>query len=185
VGPVSWNVDYTLQFAEGTSSDPEEAFQRFQSNLDDIKVLERLNWDRRHVLNNRITLTPSRGLSITMINRWRTGLPYTTVRDFVTSFQKNNGDQPSAFIADLRVYYSPPFLPDNIQVTALVDNLFDTQVHEDVFASTGRADEDVTLELFRRSGTGVGGVNSLDEFFLAPYRFSEPRRVTVGVLYSF
>lgn len=185
VGPLSWNVDYTLQFAEGTSSNPEEAFQRFQSNLDDVKVLERLNWDRRHVLNNRITLTPSPGLSVTMINRWRTGLPYTTVRDFVTSYRKNNDDQPSAFIADLRVYYSPPFIPNNFQLTLLVDNLFDAQVHEDVFASTGRADEDVTLELFRRSGTGVGGVNSLDEFFLAPYRFSEPRRLTVGVLYTF
>ncbi len=185
IGPLSWNVDYTLQFAEGTASDPEEAFQRFQSNLDDIKVLERLNWDRRHVLNNRITLAPSTGLSVTMINRWRTGLPYTTVRDFVTSYQSNNDDQPSAFTSDLRLYYSPPFIPDNFQLTALVVNLFDAQIHEDVFASTGRADEDVTLELFRRSDTGVGGVNSLEEFFLAPYRFSEPRRVTLGALFTF
>ena len=185
IGPISWNVDYTLQFAEGTASDPEEAFQRYQSSLDDVKVLERLNWDRRHVLNNRITLTPSQGLTVTMINRWRTGSPYTTVRDFVTSYRKNNGDEPSAFVADLRVYYSPPFISNNFQLTAQVDNLFDAQVHEEVFASTGRADEDITLELFRRSGTGVGGVNSLDEFFLAPFRFSDPRRITIGAVYSF
>lgn len=194
VGPLSWNVDYTLQFAEGTASDPQEAFQRYQSSQDDVKVLERLNWDRRHVLNNRITLEPSAGLTVTMINRWRTGRPYTTVRDFVTSYRKNNDDQPTAFLSDLRVYYSPPFISNNFQITAQVDNLFDAQVHEEVFSSTGRADEDVTLELFRRSSgceldeecrQGVGGVNTLDEYFLAPYRFSDPRRVTLGVRYSF
>src|SRR5690606_37849321 len=31
VSGISWSVDYTLQFASGTASDPGQAFDRFQS----------------------------------------------------------------------------------------------------------------------------------------------------------
>ena len=61
-GPLSWTVDYTLQFAEGTSSSPGEAFGRQQAGLDEILSLVRLDWDRRHVLNNTITVRPSIGI---------------------------------------------------------------------------------------------------------------------------
>src|SRR5690606_19616539 len=49
VGPISWDLDYTLQYASGTSSDPDEAFQRWQRQEDPILSLVRLDWDRRHV----------------------------------------------------------------------------------------------------------------------------------------
>jgi outer membrane receptor protein involved in Fe transport len=70
-GVLSWTLDYTLQFAEGTSSDPGEAFGRQQSGLEEILSLVRLNWDRRHVLNNTVTIEPVNGLSFTLVNRLR------------------------------------------------------------------------------------------------------------------
>lgn len=191
VGGISWSIDYTLQFASGTASDPGQAFQRFQSGMDDIKTLERLNWDRRHVLNNYITIEPSSGLAFTMINRFRTGTPYTTVRNFVTSYIVNNYDRPSGFTSDLRVYWSPPFITDAFQLQMQIDNLFDARIHESIYSDTGRADESVTAELYRRnlergvSSNVVGGVNSLDEFFYGEGRFSGPRRVYIGARYRF
>ena len=191
VGGISWSIDYTLQFASGTASEPGEAFDRFQSGLDDIKTLERLNWDRRHVLNNYITVEPTSGLAITMINRFRTGTPYTTVRNFVRSYIVNNYDRPSGFTSDLRVYWSPPFITDAFQLQMQVENLFDARIHNAIYGDTGRADEQVQAEILRRNqeagvtNTIVGGVNSLDEFVYGEGRFSGPRRVYIGARYRF
>src|SRR5690606_10753687 len=86
VGPISWDLDYTLQFASGTSSNPTEAFDRFQAGQEDILSLVRLDWDRRHVLTNSVTFRPSTALTATLINRFQSGTPYTTVRQFITSY---------------------------------------------------------------------------------------------------
>ena len=185
VSGVSWSIDYTLQFASGTASRPEEAFQRFQSGIEDVKTMERLEWDRRHVLNNYVTVEPSSGFAVTLINRFRTGTPYTTVRNFIRSYIVNNYDRPSGFTSDLRLYWSPPIITNDFQFQLQVDNIFDAKIHNGVYGDTGRADESVQAELFRRNGTPVGGLNSLDEFFYGPDRFSSPRRVTLGARYRF
>ncbi len=184
-GRLSWTMDYTLQFAEGTSSSPGEAFGRQQAGLDEILSLVRLDWDRRHVLNNTITVTPVDGLSITVINRLRSGTPYTTVREFIRSIKKNNATKPTLFGTDIRAYYRPPFIKFNLQLFLQVQNLFDTVQEVGVYEDTGRADESVTLELFRRTGAQVGGLNTLDEFFYRQENFGAPRKVSIGLNYRF
>ena len=181
MGPLSWDIDYTLQFAEGTASNPNEAFVRFASGLEDVLGLVRLNWDRRHVLTNSITFDPGNGFSTTVINRFQTGTPYTTVRDFIRSYIDNNGTKPTSFTSDLRLYYRPAFLKGGPQLFLQIDNLFDTRAHENVYSDTGRGDESVAQEMFRRSGTDVGGVNSLDEFYYSYFNFTPPRRVSIGL----
>lgn len=184
LGGVSWDIDYTLQFANGTASNPTEAFDRFQSGQEDILTLVRLDWDRRHVLTNSITYAPSPSLAVTLINRYQTGAPYTTIRNFITSYIKNNGDRPASFTSDMRMFYRPSFAK-NVNVSLQVDNLFDAMIHYGVYSDTGRGDESVTQEQFRRAGTVVGGVNTLDEYFFNQGWFSAPRRVTLGVRYEF
>ena len=183
--PVSWTLDYTLQFAEGTSSSPGEAFGREQAGLEPILSLVRLDWDRRHVLNNTLTLTPINGLSVTFINRLRSGTPYTTVREFIRSIKKNNATKPVLFDSDVRIYYRPPVLKFDLQLFLQVQNLFDTVQEVGVYEDTGRANESVTLELFRRTGAQVGGLNSLDEYFFRQENFGAPRKVSVGLQYRF
>lgn len=184
-GLLSWTLDYTLQFAEGTSSDPGEAFGREQSGLEPILSLVRLNWDRRHVLNNTITWSPNADLSATVINQLQTGTPYTTVRDFVRSSETNNADKPTTFTTDVRVYYSPPFISSNVQIFLEAQNLFDAEIQWAVYEDTGDANESVQRELLRRTGTQVGGVNSLDEFFYRQDFYGPPRRVSVGLSLDF
>ena len=184
-GRLSWTVDYTLQFAEGTSSSPGEAFGRQQAGLDEILSLVRLDWDRRHVLNNTFTVEPVNGLSVTFINRLRSGTPYTTVRDFIRSIKKNNATKPVLFGTDLRVYYRIPKVPFNLQLFLQAQNLFDNVQEVGVYEDTGRADESVTLELFRRTGAQVGGLNSLDEYFYRQEHFGAPRKVSIGLNYRF
>ncbi len=184
-GILSWTVDYTLQFAEGTSSSPGEAFGRQQAGLDEILSLVRLDWDRRHVLNNTITVEPVAGLSVTFINRLQSGTPYTTVREFIRSSKKNNATKPSLFGTDVRIYYRIPGIKANLQLFLQAQNLFDTIQEVGVYEDTGRADESVTLELFRRTGAQVGGLNSLDEFYYRQENFGAPRKVSVGLNYRF
>ncbi|MFW5973148.1 MAG: hypothetical protein ACOCTG_04080, partial [Bacteroidota bacterium] len=74
---------------------------------------------------------------------------------------------------------------NGLQVSGQVDNLFDAGHHTSVYQDTGRADESVQMELFRRSETRVGGLNSLEEYFITPWRFSGPRRVILGLRYQF
>ncbi|MBX2818793.1 MAG: TonB-dependent receptor [Rhodothermaceae bacterium] len=185
IGILSWDLDYTLQFAEGTSSDPNEAFLRFSAGLEEVLGLVRLNWDRRHVLTNSISVVPQEGLSIALINRFQTGTPYTTVRNFIRSYIDNNGIKPTSFTTDVRMFYKPQFLKFSPEIFIQVDNLFDTSAHVNVFTDTGRGDESVSLEQFRRSGTQVGGVNSLDEFFYNYFNFTAPRRITLGLQFDF
>ncbi|MEM7284235.1 MAG: TonB-dependent receptor, partial [Pseudomonadota bacterium] len=185
IGMLSWDLDYTLQFAEGTASDPGEAFLRFSSGLDEVLGLVRLNWDRRHVLTNSITVAPENGLAVTFINRFQTGTPYTTIRNFIRSYIDNNGVKPTSFTTDMRLFYRPKFLKFSPELFLQVDNLFDTRAHVNVYNDTGRGDESVSLEQFRRSGTQVGGVNSLDEFFFNYGNFTPPRRITLGLRFEF
>jgi len=184
-GPISWTLDYTLQFAEGTSSSPGEAFGREQAGLEPILSLVRLDWDRRHVLNNTLTLTPLAGLTVTFINRLRSGTPYTTVREFIRSIRKNNATKPVLFDSDVRIYYRPPLFSFDLQLFLQVQNLFDTVQEVGVYEDTGRANESVTLELFRRTGARVGGLNSLDEFFYRQENFGAPRKLSLGLQYRF
>ncbi len=184
VGPIAWDIDYTLQFAGGTSSDPREAFQRFQAQQDDILRLVRLDWDRRHVLTNSITLTPAKALMLTMVNRFQSGRPYTTRRKYRNSLIENNADRPSTFTSDVRVYYRPGIL-GNLSLMAQIENLFDTRSHNEVYNDTGRADESVDMELYRRSGAEAARLNTLEDYYIETWRFSGPRRLIVGLRYEF
>ena len=184
-GPIAWTVDYTLQFAEGTSSSPGEAFGRQQSGLDEILSLVRLDWDRRHVLNSTLTLTPTPAFNNTLINRLQSGTPYTTIRDFVVSTEKNNADKPLLFITDVRAFVTPAFLGSNASLFFQITNLFDVEQVFNVYADTGEPDESVTEQQFRRTGSQVGGVNSLDEFFYQQDFFGAPRKVSLGLRYTF
>ncbi len=173
------NLDYTLQFAQGTASSPGEAFGRQQAGLPETLSLIRLNWDRRHILNGTLSFAPSETTSLTAVGRLQSGTPYTTVRNYVRSPVDNNADRPLTFVTDLRGYYKPPFLPVDASLFLQVENLFDAEVQQNVYSDSGRADETIALSQFRN--VQVGGVNSLDEFFYRQEFYGSPRRVSLGL----
>ena len=177
--PLSANLDYTLQFAQGTASSPGEAFGRQQAGLPETLSLIRLDWDRRHVLNGTLSYAPSETTSITAVGRLQSGTPYTTVRNFVRSPVDNNADRPLTFVTDLRAYYKPPFLPVDASLFLQVENLFDAEVQQNVYSDSGRADETISLSQFRN--VRVGGINTLDEFYYRQEFYGSPRRLSLGL----
>ena len=180
-GSVAWDIDYTLQFADGTASDPGQAYGRFLSGLDPIRRMYRLDWDRRHVLNLQLIYNPSDRFSVSLINRLRAGAPYTSARDFVRSFVENNVDRPTQIISDVRMYWAPGFLPRNFQFFLQVENLFDQEIIDFVYADTGSPTTSYSRLLFERSGSEIGGVNTLDDWFYNAAFYGPPRQVRFGV----
>ena len=184
-GPITWTIDYTLQFASGSASNPQDTFNRVTSGLDPIIKINRLNWDRRNVLNNTITWKTDIGFTISTINSLQTGTPYTSERNFVQSYVPNNQDKPIWFNSDARVYYKPTFLTYDIQLFLQVDNIFDSAPHWSVFSDTGLATESTELARTLRQGTIPGGLNSYSEWYLNESMLGPPRTIKVGLSLKF
>lgn len=184
-GQVSWTVDYTLQFASGSASNPAERFNRFVNNADEIIAINRLDWDKRNVLNNSITWNSKFGLTLSAINSLQAGSPYTSERENITSLIPNNEDKPTQFNSDIRAYYKPPILTQNIEFFLQVDNVFDTKRHYGIYVDTGLSDESTELQRYLDAGTVPGGLNSLEEWYIDQSRMSSPRSIKIGLSYKF
>ncbi|MEO1021792.1 MAG: TonB-dependent receptor [Bacteroidota bacterium] len=180
-GRVQWNLDYTFQFVDGSAFISGDSQIRNRAGLDDVVVLARLPWDRRHVLNNVITVQPIRPLSITLVNRLNSGRPYTTERFRIRSFLPNNEDRPTTVLTDLRAFYNLPL--KGTQLIFQVQNLFDVLAPQFVFDDSGRAD--YTLDEFDAQNQALIGVNTLDDWFERQSFYSAPRRVALGLSIRF
>ena len=184
-GQLSWTIDYTLQFASGSASNPAERFNRFVTNSEEIVSINRLNWDRRNVLNNSFTWNSNFGLTLSAINSLQSGNPYTSERNNITSLTPNNEDTPTWFNSDLRAYYKPPQLVHNIEFFVQVDNVFDSAPHYGIYVDTGLANESTELQRLLNAGTRPGGLNTLNEYYIDQSRRGAPRSVKVGLSYKF
>ncbi len=182
---LSWNIDYTLQFVDGSYAVSGDQFQRYLAGLSETLVLARLDWDRRHVLNNQITYQFRKGLTISMVNRFLSGRPYTTTRNFVQSFVPNNDDRPFQLTSDLRLFYKPEFVKQDVELFLQIDNLFDFRRDNGIYGDSGTATETPEKERLQQqidNGTfRILGVNTLDDWFYRQEFFGAPRMISLGL----
>lgn len=181
VGSIRWNLDYTLQFADGSAFISGNSQLRREAGLDDITVLSRLPWDRRHVINSILTYAPNKDLSVTLVNRINTGRPYTSERSGVVSYIPNNVDRPTTILTDLRAYYTLPW--QKAQVILQVENLFDAKAPQQVYNDSGRPDFTID-EINARQGRLLG-LNTYEDWFERPEFLSAPRRISLGISINF
>lgn len=181
VGAIRWNLDYTLQFADGSAFISGNSQLRREAGLDDITVLSRLPWDRRHVINSVLTYAPSKKFSATLVNRLNTGRPYTSERSGVRSYIPNNVDQPTTLLSDLRAYYTLPW--QGAQIILQIENLFDAKAPQQVYNDSGRPDFTIN-EVNARQGRLLG-LNTYDDWFNRPEFLSAPRRISLGFSVNF
>ncbi|MBO6622489.1 MAG: TonB-dependent receptor [Balneola sp.] len=180
-GAIRWNLDYTLQFADGSAFLSGDSFQRQRAGLEDVNTLARLAWDRRHVLNSVITYQPSSKFSATLVGKLNTGTPYTSQRSRITSYVPFNEDKPTTFISDLRMYYTLPF--QNARLIFQVQNIFDAEAPVNVYNDSGTPD--YTLQQFDAESGSIGGLNTLNDYFYQPGFYSAPRTISLGLNIDF
>lgn len=177
---LSWTLDYSLLFVEGSESSTRESLDRFVSRLDNADTQVRLDWDRRHVIHNSIVWRPSERLTFTLLNRLQSPLPYKLAITNRPEYVVSGDDTPVQLLSDVRVWYDVPFGGESVRLFAQVNNLTDARVSRSVLSSTGTA-----ADLFEGGrhlllDEEVEGVNTIQEY--ADDRFYlPPRTVSLGV----
>ena len=187
----SAKVDYTFQVAEGTYSNPNDAYNAETAQREPRRNLIPLNWDQNHTLNVQLMLRPQTW-TFSLVGRFNTGLPYTP--SFakgafiggvgVSSLPENSARRPEIYSADL--YVTKRFLlgKANVMFFAYVYNLFDSRMATAVFSDTGSPEyttdprpENVLYHPVR--------VGTVEDYYKRPEWFIAPRQIQLGLSLGF
>jgi outer membrane receptor protein involved in Fe transport len=177
---IGASIDYTYQIAKGNASDPNTAFLDAQSDppKETEKQLVPLDWDRRHQINATLTLGTPGNYMVSLIGRFGTGLPYTPTFQNIQTAVENSGRRPDVFYTDLYAYKNVTLFKMEFGLYLKIYNLFDRLNETDVFRDTGHAG--YTLEPLYVGGLRPRGINTLNQYFVRPDYYSEPRRIQIG-----
>lgn len=168
---ISSSLNYTLQFAEGNSSDPRETTNRAAAGQDPRPKYVPFNWDQRHTLNLTAIYTLPDDFSISAILKFGSGQPYTPVigTGYGADQDPNSGRKESYFLLDLRgeKYFNLDIV--NLSVFVRVFNLFNEYyVNGFVFNDTGSPDYTLYPETVAAT-------------LYDPSRYFQPRRIEFGI----
>ncbi|MGQ9561489.1 MAG: TonB-dependent receptor [Candidatus Oleimicrobiaceae bacterium] len=183
-GGLAASLDYTMQIAKGTNSDPEQARNALSGGALPEVQLTPLDWDQRHTLNATLSYA-GRGYGASLIGQLGSGLPYTprSTAD-ISTLLTNSQRKPGNLNIDLRAYKEFRLKPGVLTLFVRVFNLLDRLNEVNVYNDTGRAgftyDEQVA-----RASNPLQLVNTLEDWFTNPTHYSEPRRVELGVSFDF
>jgi outer membrane receptor protein involved in Fe transport len=171
IGNFNTSLDYTLQFAQGNSSDPRETANRAASGQDPRPRDIPFNWDQRHTLNLSAVYVVQDNFSISTIFRFGSGQPYTPSLGsiFNAAIETNSERKLSFFLVDVRAekYFNLDFISFSLFLRGF--NLLNTNfVNGFVFTSTGSPDYTLTPAIFR-------------SVLIDPSRYYEPRRLELGI----
>jgi hypothetical protein len=189
-GGLSANLDYTFQIAKGTASDPASAFNLRNSGVQAETQLIPLDWDQRNILNvtlSYINTTDDWGGSI--VYSFNSGTPYTPqLITNVGTLIYNSQNIPSSNNIDLRLYKDFKFGSSTLSIFLRVNNLLDTKNAVRVFTDTGQPDwsldEQQQLQIQAQSNV-PRYVSTVQDYYMRPGNYSEPRRVEFGSTISF
>jgi len=183
------SLDYTFMIAEGTYSNPNDAFFAITANQEPRLSLIPLAWDQRHTLNGSISIG-EKSWRISLIGRYYSGLPYTprfgkgqvVGAAAFSGLPENSARKPAIYSFDLYLFKQFRWGRLRYSVFAKIYNLFDRPNPTNVWTDTGRAD--YTLD---RLGVteDPARVGSVDDYFNHPEWYSPPRRIHFGVSIGF
>ena len=187
-GPLSFYLNYTLQFTRGNADNPTSTYSRAGESLDPVPYLVPLNWDQRHTVNASVGYTRE-DYGVTLTGYFNSGRPYTFEPVSVSPLAKqtlypNNSKRPSAFSLDLRGHYDVAIRGSNkIRLFMSIYNLLDRKNEIYVNSSTGRAYTaiiyPINIQTFRSN------FNDIYDSVQNPYMYSTPREIKIGLGYIF
>jgi len=180
----SASIDYTMQIAKGTNSDPDQARNALAGGTLPEVQLTPLNWDQKHTVNASFSYR-DKDWGFSLLGQWGSGLPYTPrASTDISTLLTNSQRKPGTYNVDLRAYRDFKVGPGKLTLFMKVFNLFDTLNEINVYNDTGRAGF-TTDELRALSTNPPEFINSLNQWFTNASFYSQPRRVEIGFTYSF
>ena len=180
---IGGSVDYTYQVARGNASDPKSVLIDNQSEppVESEKQLLPLDWDQTHTINGRLSLEPAKGVVMTLIGKYGSGMPYTPSKIISNSVIENSDRKPPVLSFDLFMMKHMTIGNVAVQLKLTIYNVFDRLNELNVYSDSGRAS--YTEEL-NQPGV-VQGWNTKEEFFLHPEWYTPPRQILAGLSINF
>ena len=188
----SSRVDYSYQVAEGSYSNPNDAYFALQALREPRINLIPLNWDQRHTLNAQL-IYQFKGFTTSFIGKLYSGKPYTPAftkgayvgGSALTGLPENSSRKPTISSVDL--YLTRVINIKNFTVSAFlyVYNLFDQRGELNVFNDTGTATytTDPTIDEVPHDPSRIGTV--YDIFTRRPDWYIKPREMQLGLTFEF
>lgn len=174
-------IDYTLQSAKGDASDPAQLRNQLVSGEIPELQLIRLNSDQTHTLNVTFSYSSPEHWGFSLIGQYGSGFPYSPLESLnISTLLTNSEVKPVTYNVDLRAYKEIYFDKYRLMLFARIYNLFDIENQINVYNDSGRAD--FTMEEFiDRQRNLPPLVNSVQDYYINPTFYSQPRRVEMGV----
>ena len=174
----SAKVDYTLQIAEGNSSDPMSVYNDTRGNVEPEKTVVPLDWDQRHTVNFSANVGEPGDWIVGFIARYGSGTPFTEGATISNSVRfENGGRKPSSLYFDLKADKNFNLFGIDFHAVLLVYNLFDIHNENSVYSTTGRAGTDMNVKYAGE----INGLNTIDEYVQNPGMYSSPRQIKLGL----
>ncbi|MBN1780394.1 TonB-dependent receptor [bacterium] len=187
----SAGLDYSFMVAEGTYSNPNDAFNAINNSQEPLKSIIPLAWDQAHTLNGRFSYRFGTWTG-SLIGRYMTGQPYTpsfTVGEVVGStaqigLRDNSARLPSQKTVDLHINKRFPVSGMYMDVFLNVYNLFDTRDEVTVYTDTGTA-EYTTAVRPEQIGYKAERVAPVEDYVIQPGWYTAPRQIQLGLSLGF
>jgi hypothetical protein len=187
----SARLDYTLQVAEGTYSNPRDAFYAAQAQREPRLALIPLAWDQRQTLNATAGFNVG-GWVLTFQGKYRTGRPYTPSVPkgelvggaAVKDLQDNSSRLPT--VMSLDVYLNRRFTFGRFECGLFVTvyNALDSRSATNVFTDTGSARYTTTIDPDEIPFL-AGRVGTVQDYLRHPDWILAPRQVQLGMTIGF
>lgn len=189
------NLDYTYQLAEGTYSNPSDAYDNIYNDSatpdEPRKAMVPMNWDQRHTLNVFLTMQKS-GWLVSLIERFQTGQPYTptvskseiTGASSYVGWTTNSEYKPARSSLDVRVLKSFDVGSMKLLFYSVIYNLLDQRGQLSVYSETGTADFSANL-LTDYPGYNPERIGTYNENLRRPEWYQAPREIQFGLAIEF
>jgi hypothetical protein len=187
----SANLDYAFQIAEGTYSNPTDAFYALQGNQEPRLNLIPLNWDQRHTLNARVVFTTA-GWTCALIGQLWSGRPYTPTfptgeargEAAFSGLRENMSRRPQWKMVDLTLSKKISFKPIYVDLFLNVYNLFDIENQLNVYSDTGTAGYTTNINPDKIPYDPLR-IGTVAELIKQPSWYGAPRQIQAGLALGF
>jgi len=188
-GGLAVNLDYTYSVTKGNASNPADARNALAGGALPETFIAPLDWDQTHTMNLSVAYSVPKDWGISLIGNFYSGQPFTPGVNKNTNvtqnaFPRNSEIKPTIFNFDVRAYKDFSIGSTTLSVFAKIFNLLDLDNPRNVYTNSG--DAIFTFDRLDAEKTKpVLYYNTLDELYVNPGFFSEPRRVEFGISYNF
>lgn len=185
----SASLDYSFMIAEGTYSNPNDAFNALQAKRAPRLQMIPLNWDQRHTVNANIGFG-GKAWWVSLLGRFYTGLPYTPSfrkgtlvgASAYSGLRDNSARKPDILTFDLYLNRNFKIGRQTVSLFANIYNLFDRKNATNVYSDTGKPDYTMEMLYIGKSPERVGTVK---EVFTHPDWYRHPREIQLGAALNF